>query len=69
MGDELEELLLMRLRDCGVSSKLGMADQGFPTDLRKLAALGLVERSGEGFKITKMGINKLDEQREVLKRI
>lgn len=52
---QISDFLLARLRDCAASSRVGMIDRGFPDYLRQLAALGLVEKVGDGHKITPQG--------------
>ena len=55
----MDDLLLMRLRDCSISTRLGVADQGFPDYMRRLAALGYVTQVGSGFKVTAAGAEYL----------
>lgn len=46
---------LMRLNDCATSTRMGMADQGFPTVMKRLAALRFVTEVGKGYQITNEG--------------
>jgi Mn-dependent DtxR family transcriptional regulator len=60
----VDGILLMRLEDCATSSRLGMADKGFPRDLARLASLGYtVLQPGGGYKITPAGLQCLKEAR------
>lgn len=56
---EITDFELARLRDCEVSTRMGMDDQGFPDTMRKLAALNLVEASGKGHRVTQLGLSFL----------
>ncbi len=63
-------MLLLRLAGCAVSSKLGMADQGFPAAMHRLLALGFVKVAdgGRGYMITDKGATYLEDY-EVKKRL
>lgn len=56
----MDDLLLLRLRDCAHSTRVGMIDQGFPAYLAKLAALGYAEQVGEGYRVTDAGFAYLN---------
>lgn len=56
---QLTDWQLMRLRDCAGSNRIGMLDRGFPILMKGLAALGLVDVSEAGAKITFSGIRLL----------
>jgi Mn-dependent DtxR family transcriptional regulator len=58
---QLDGVLAMRLEDCATSTRLGMADKGFPQALGRLAAMGYVTAAGGGYKITKEGHAALQE--------
>ena len=51
----MDGMLLLRLRDCERSTRLGMVDQGFPEKMRQLAAMGYVRKIGRGHQTTPSG--------------
>lgn len=62
MSDDVPQLTdwqLMRLRDCAGSNRIGMLDRGFPQLMKGLAALGLVDVSAIGAKVTMVGLKLL----------
>lgn len=66
----MDLMLLMRLRDLGVSSRLGMADRMFPDCMSQLASGGYAaEASGGGYRITDAGVACLAARREELKTL
>lgn len=75
VGSRPEEVLtdwqLCRLRDCCISARHGMADQGFPTVMKELEALGFVKAAGTvpGFKPTDKGFKYVQERAAKLRVI
>lgn len=55
----MDDMALMRLRDCAISTRLGVPDQGFPDTMARLAALGYVEKVDRGYKVTAAGFSYL----------
>ncbi len=64
----MDDMALMRLRDCAISTRLGMADQGFPETLAHVAAMGYVTFCDPGYKVTPKGFDFLREP-EIVERL
>lgn len=62
----LTDMELMRLNDCAASTRMGMVDQGFPAIMKKLAALKLVDKKGEGHVVNEAGLLVLATNKERL---
>ena len=56
----MNEMLLIRLRDCAESTAAGVIDCGFPRAMQQLAAMGYVVKTGAGYQISKHGREYLD---------
>lgn len=54
-------LLLLRLRDCATSSRLGLVDKWPGPEMSELAHLGYVRRVGDGHQVTARGLERLRE--------
>lgn len=65
----MDEMLLLQLKNCSVSSRLGIIDRGNPVAYTKLAALGYVDPIDGGFKVNDAGFALLREKRDLLNRI
>lgn len=63
---QIDGMLLMRLRDCAASTKLGMVDQ-IPS-LKRLAQFGLVKAVEKGHQVTPEGFAFLREP-EIVNRL
>jgi hypothetical protein len=64
----IDGMLLLRLEDCATSSRLGLADKGFPRAMSELKAKGLVEEVQGGHKITVAGRTFLAEHEAAQRR-
>ncbi len=66
MNNILDDMQLMRLYDCSVSTKCGMVDQGFPKIMQQLAAQGYVEKKRDGYVVTEAGLLYIKVNKERL---
>jgi len=51
----ISDMELMVLKDCSISTNQGYIDQGSPSKMARLAALGLVTKVGNGHQCTPEG--------------
>lgn len=63
----MDAMDFIRLCDCGKSTRLGMADRGFPLTMGRLAVLGYVKQIVDGskwpgYKTTKEGDSYIKER-------
>ncbi len=65
----LSGLELMHLNNCATSTRMGMVDQGFPKQMRKLQSLKLVEQHENGFRTTTLGYQTLSQYATELKKL
>ena len=64
----MDGMLLLRLRDLAVSSRLGLPDRGFPASMAQLEALGYARPAKDGgYAITEQGTQCLAANRETLR--
>ena len=66
MNNTLDEMQLIRLYDCAVSTRYGAVDQGFPKTMQQLAAQGYVEKKGKGHVVTEAGLLYIKVNKEKL---
>jgi hypothetical protein len=67
----MDQMLLMRLRDCAESTARGYIDHGFPEKMHKLEGMGYVVKTGKGYKTTRSGEEFLesDEGKAQLRKL
>lgn len=65
----VDEMLLLRLRDCATATRVGQIDRGFPAYMKRLAGMGYVKPIDDGHQVTEAGLEHLRQNRELLKRI
>jgi predicted transcriptional regulator len=68
----MDGVTFLRLKDCATSTKLGMADQGFPFTMTELATKGYVKPVGAGYQVTQKGIDyirKVDDEERLRKSV
>ena len=51
----VSDIELMRLRDCSLSTRMGMSDKGFPLTFMRLEGLQLVQAKDDGYILTTYG--------------
>ena len=60
---------LLRLNDCGTSTRYGQVDQGFPATMLVLEGKGLVKAKDKGYIITELGLLTLRQYQKELRTI
>lgn len=65
----IDNLHLMHLHNCAVSSRMGMVDQGFPRYMKKLQGLGFVKDVNNGYQVTKEGLAYLHLYKELVAKL
>jgi hypothetical protein len=56
MNNQIDEMDLLGLYNCSISTKYGMADKGNPKCLKRMESQGLVKESNGGYVITELGL-------------
>jgi predicted transcriptional regulator len=56
MNNTIDEMQLLRLYDCAVSTRCGAVDQGFPKTMQELASHGFVQKKDKGYVVTTEGL-------------
>ncbi len=51
----MDEMLMLRLKDCARSTRVGVVDQGFPRAMAQLVSMGYVRPEGKGHVVTEAG--------------
>jgi len=65
----LTDMELLRLSHVEISTSKGLADQGFPNVMRRLASFNFVVQVDKGYKLTNEGKLYLDKYRKKLETI